>query len=313
MWRAHDLGGLELFSASLTEFAFHAHAHEEYFIALTEHGLVTPTYRGDRHLVGPGELIVLNPEEAHAGGPPPEVTWTYRALYPGQALMREIMAEFPGPAMPRFGGRAVRDDELAALLRRYHRLSEPSASTPLERESHLAQALVLLVSRHAAPPRDPRSPGRERRSVRVSRQYLDEHAQENVTLRALAAHAGLSAFHLCRVFHESVGMTPHAYQTQARVRHAKSLLRAGLPIPLAATEAGFYDQAHLTRHFKRILGLTPGRYVKDLGRGPAGVTADGAGGRGTSRCPSRSRSSGTPAGCSPSAAWPPPPGTAGRA
>ena len=62
---------------------------------------------------------------------------------------------------------------------------------------------------------------------------------------------------------EAVGMTPHAYQTQVRVRRAKSLLQAGLPITLAAAEAGFYDQAHLNRHFKRIVGLTPGRYVKD--------------------------------------------------
>ena len=54
---------------------------------------------------------------------------------------------------------------------------------------------------------------------------------------------------------------PHAYQTQLRVRHAKSLLQARLPIALVATEAGFYDQAHLTRHFKRIVGVTPGRYA----------------------------------------------------
>ena len=84
-----------------------------------------------------------------------------------------------------------------------------------------------------------------------------------VPLGTLATYAGLSAFHLCRVFGEAVGMTPHAYQTQVRVRYAKSLLSAGLPIGLAAVEAGFYDQAHLTRHFKRIVGLTPGRYVKD--------------------------------------------------
>jgi AraC-like DNA-binding protein len=82
-----------------------------------------------------------------------------------------------------------------------------------------------------------------------------------VTLRALARFAGLSAFHLCRVFREAVGMPPHAYQTQIRVRRAKSLLAAGVPIARAAAEAGFYDQSHLTRHFKRIVGLTPGRYV----------------------------------------------------
>jgi AraC-like DNA-binding protein len=58
-------------------------------------------------------------------------------------------------------------------------------------------------------------------------------------------------------------MTPHTYQTQLRVRQAKSLLRTGLPIASAAIAAGFYDQAHLTRHFKRVVGVPPGRYLKD--------------------------------------------------
>jgi AraC-like DNA-binding protein len=264
MWRAEDLGGLELLRATLSEFAFRPHAHEEFFIALTEDGLATPTYRGDRHVIGPGDLIVLNPEEAHAGGPPAEGSWTYRALYPHPDLMRGIMAEFPGgrPAVPQFGTDVVRDQEVAVRLRRFHRLSEPPGSNMLGREACLTEALVLLAGRHAAVQRAPRSPGRERRAVRLSREYLEEHAEENVTLPALARFAGLSAFHLCRVFREAVGMPPHAYQTQVRVRRAKSLLRAGVPIALAAAQAGFYDQAHLTRHFKRIVGVTPGRYVK---------------------------------------------------
>ena len=265
MWRAHDLGGLELLRATVSEFAFHPHAHEEFFIALTEEGLATPTYRGDTHVIGPGDLIVLNPEEAHAGGPPAEAVWTYRALYPHPDLMRSVMTEVPGdrPTMPEFSGDIVRDREIAAGLRRFHRLAERPESSPLERQAHLVEALVLLVARHAAPPRAPRPPGREPRAIRRSREYLQEHAAENVTLEALARFAGLSTFHLCRVFQQTVGMPPHAYQTQARVRRAKSLLRAGHPITTVAVQAGFYDQAHLTRHFKRIVGLTPGRYLTD--------------------------------------------------
>src|SRR6266511_3912442 len=99
MWRTADLGGLELLRATLSEFAFRPHAHEEFFIALTETGLATPTYRRTTHVIGPGDLLVLNPEEAHAGGPRAEGSWTYRALYPRPALMREIieiMTGFPG-------------------------------------------------------------------------------------------------------------------------------------------------------------------------------------------------------------------------
>jgi AraC-like DNA-binding protein len=283
MWRAADLGGVELFRATLSEFAFRPHAHEEFFIALTEGGLATPTYRRGRHVIGPGDLIVLNPEEAHAGGPPADGSWAYRALYLRPDLMREITAEFHpgGPVMPEFRGDIVRDRQVTACLRRFHRLSEQPGPSMLLREACLAEALVLLVARHSAPPQAPRPPGREPRAVRLSREYL-EQAEDNVTLDALARFAGLSAFHLCRVFREATGMTPHAYQTQVRVRRAKSLLRAGLPITLAAAEAGFCDQAHLTRHFKRIVGLTPGRYVKDghprtaaLGGDPRPVTRPG--------------------------------------
>ena len=59
------------------------------------------------------------------------------------------------------------------------------SSRALEREAQLSQALVLLVGRHAAPPQAPRSPGGERRAVRLSREYLEEHAAENVSLAAL--------------------------------------------------------------------------------------------------------------------------------
>jgi AraC-like DNA-binding protein len=179
--------------------------------------------------------------------------------------MREITAEFPAArlALPRFGADVVRDPGVTARLGRFHRLSERPGSSMLERQTHLVEALVLLIGRHAESPRAPRPPGREPGAIRLSREYLQQHAAENVTLEALAQSAGLSPFHLCRVFRHTVGMTPHAYQTQARVRQAKDLLHAGLPISTVAAQAGFYDQAHLTRHFKRIVGLTPGQYLRD--------------------------------------------------
>ena len=95
----------------------------------------------------------------------------------------------------------------------------------------------------------------------AARQYLDAHIGDNVSLMSLAVVVGLSPFHLCRVFKDAVGLTPHAYQDQLRVRRAKQLLTEQVPIAQAAVEVGFYDQAHLTRHFKRVVGITPGRYV----------------------------------------------------
>ena len=265
LWRAPDLGGVELFSATLSEFSFRPHAHEEFFIALTESGCVAPAYRGSSHLIGPGDLLILNPEESHAGGPPADGSWTYRAMYPSRSLMREIAAEFSAgrPTVPEFGTDIVRDQAVTASLHRYHRLTESPRSSLLERETELARALVLLTGRHATGPREPRQPGREPRAIRLCKEYLEEHAASNVTLHELAAVAGLSPFHLCRVFGESAGMTPHAYQTHLRVRHARILLQTGVPIAHAAVEVGFYDQAHLTRHFKQIVGIPPGQFTRE--------------------------------------------------
>jgi len=155
MWRADYLDGLELLKATVTEFAFHPHAHEEFFIALTEDGLVTPTYRGDTHVIGPGDLIVLNPEETHAGGPPAHCSWTYRALYPHPDLVRGLMAEFPGdrPAMAEFSTDVVRDRQIAAGLRRFHRLAERPESSPLDQQANLVETLVLPAGLRPSPTR----------------------------------------------------------------------------------------------------------------------------------------------------------------
>lgn len=265
-WRSADLGGLELFRASVNRFAFRPHAHEEFFVAITERGLVTPVYHGGRHTIGPADLIVLNPEEDHAGGPPAGGSWSYRSLYAPVDLMRQIMAEFlPGaPAVPWFGCDAVRDPQVISLLLRFHRLTETPGSSALQREACLAEGLTLLAGRHGATRRPPRMPGREPPAVRAARDYLVEHARDNVTLRDLARHSGLTPSYLCRVFRRATGMTPHAYQVQIRVRQARTLLLAGCPIAQAAAETGFWDQAHLTRHFTRTVGLSPGRYVASL-------------------------------------------------
>ena len=73
---------------------------------------------------------------------------------------------------------------------------------------------------------------------------------------------GLSAYSIIRAFRRDVGTTPHAFLMHLRVRHAARLLVAGETIVAAAAEAGFADQSHFTRHFKRAFGMTPGRYVR---------------------------------------------------
>ncbi len=80
----------------------------------------------------------------------------------------------------------------------------------------------------------------------------------------LAAVAGLSPYHFIRVFRRATGMPPHAWLMQYRARMARNLLGLAVPIADAACRAGFADQSHLNRVFKRLFGYTPGQYSNSV-------------------------------------------------
>jgi AraC-like DNA-binding protein len=102
------------------------------------------------------------------------------------------------------------------------------------------------------------------RSVRRAIELLRERLHDEVTLDALADHAGADKFHLCRAFRAQVGLPPHAYLTRLRIMRAKELLASGLRPSEIAPRVGLYDQSQLNRHFRRIVGTTPGAYARAL-------------------------------------------------
>ncbi|HTV24962.1 MAG TPA: AraC family transcriptional regulator [Polyangiaceae bacterium] len=99
------------------------------------------------------------------------------------------------------------------------------------------------------------------RPVRRALELLEARLAEPVTLDELADHAAFDKFHLCRAFRAQVGLPPHAYLTRLRVMRAKELLAAGTKPSDVAARVGLYDQSQLGRHFRRIVGTTPGRYA----------------------------------------------------
>lgn len=100
------------------------------------------------------------------------------------------------------------------------------------------------------------------RPVRRALRMIRERVTETITLDELARHAGLDKYHLCRAFRREVGMPPHAYLTRLRIMHAKELLASGARPKDIAPQVGLYDQSQLNRHFRRIVGMTPGEFAR---------------------------------------------------
>ena len=102
-----------------------------------------------------------------------------------------------------------------------------------------------------------------RRLQRVT-EFIDSYLGEDLSIEALASQACLSPFHFARAFKAATGTTPHRYLTDRRIERAKTLIvERRLPLGAVADMCGFSSQAHLTRWFRRIVGITPGAYRAD--------------------------------------------------
>jgi AraC-like DNA-binding protein len=92
--------------------------------------------------------------------------------------------------------------------------------------------------------------------------YIESNFDKTVSLAQLADLSALSVSRFATVFREQFGLSPYRYLCELRVRRAQTLLLAGVPGSVVATEVGFFDQSHLARHFKRLCGMTPSAFIE---------------------------------------------------
>ncbi|MFI2199723.1 helix-turn-helix domain-containing protein [Streptomyces sp. NPDC020192] len=260
----HEGPPLDLLTANFRRHTYAPHAHDEYTIGVCVGGSEVIAYRGGHIRTGPGRIVVLDPGETHTGGPGNATDgYAYRALYAEPALLTDGVLG----GLPFFREPLLDDPELATALGLAH--TELSVCPdPLEAESRIPWLLTALARRHStARPGPDLVPG----AITIARTVRDRLADELTappTLASLAADLGLSRYQLLRAFRTTMGLPPYAWLAQYRVSRARALLEAGLRPAEVAGLVGFADQAHLTRWFRRVLGVTPAAYrnsVQDAG------------------------------------------------
>ncbi|MEU4832787.1 AraC family transcriptional regulator [Streptosporangium sp. NPDC023615] len=261
-WRSAALPGVDLLKARYVTHRFSPHAHEGYAIAMVLSGVEEFFYRGAVHRAGAGSLSTLDPEEAHDGYPGVPGGWSYRVLYPSVGFVSGIAAELmAGRGTPCFPEVVTHHPPTVALLRAAHDAAERGDDLA---SSTLARTAFAALLRHHAARRPPEAPvtGAGRPAVLQAREILHERLVDPPTVEDLARAVGTSPFALMRAFKAATGLPPHAYLNTLRIMEARRLLRAGMPPARVAGDVGFTDQAHLGRHFKRIVGVPPAAYQR---------------------------------------------------
>jgi AraC-like DNA-binding protein len=234
--------------------------HEAFSIGVIEAGVGGNFYKGALHLAPAGSIVLLNPGDVHTGFSAGSVPLSYRMLHVDPELMRRLVSDVAAKGSPHFTEPVIHNTSLARRLHGFHSLTEQSEIT-LELEVLFAEAASAIIAAYGNISTPGGKSGKEHRAVSQIKTYLQENYFQNVTLGQLATLTGLNRSYLIRVFRDEVGMPPYAYLTQVRVEKAKRLLAEGQPSSQVALAVGFADQSHLTRFFKRIVGVTPGRYA----------------------------------------------------
>lgn len=261
-----EFDNLEILNATFISHAFSVHYHQEYCIGVILSGAQETDYRHSRQVMPEGTICVLNPGITHTGRSYTDKGWTYRMLYPGINLLKNIASQISEKEMtiPFFPDLVINDRRLFHKILNLHMLLENPACSSLEKESVLISTLSQLLIKYAE--EKPRAKDYHNNSfhIRKAKEYLDANYNQEISLELLAKIAGLSPFYFLRLFKKETGITPYIYLTHRKIKAVKSFLKKGYPISEVAFLTGFTDQSHLTNRFKSICGLTPGQFQQNL-------------------------------------------------
>ncbi|HEY4459911.1 MAG TPA: AraC family transcriptional regulator [Pseudonocardiaceae bacterium] len=255
-WRPRIPGVSEVFHAHFRRHQYPLHTHTVWTLMILDDGVLQ--YDLDRHEHGPlrSNVILLPPHVPHNGRTVAPQGFRKRVLYlPENALDPRLI----GPVTDQPN---LTDSVLRQRIGRLHDvLARPGDD--LEAESRLA----LIVERLGTHLR-PTPVVAPRRGVADDlRDLLDAHLTTGLPLDEAARILHSEPTQLIRAFTRRFSLPPHRYLTGRRVELARKLLLDGCPAATVATEVGFYDQSHLTRHFKHMLGVSPARFAVTPVRG----------------------------------------------
>ena len=254
----------------MTSHVYPMHTHESWTLLIVDDGMIRYDLHRHEHGALHRAVTLLPPRVPHNGRAATSSGFRKRVVYLDLAY---LPASLIGPAVDR---PVLFDPLLRQRIHQVHRaLDEPGGE--LEAESRLAfvaERLRQHLDGDAAARLSGAQQGGPARAdvAHQLRALIDAGFRDKVTLRQASDAIHAHPAHLVRMFSREFGISPHQYLTGRRVDLARRLLLDGVPASAAAATVGFFDQSHLNRSFRRLLGTSPGRFAGGALR-PADQTA----------------------------------------
>lgn len=247
--------GIERMEASFHGRPFAPHRHDTYAIGVTQSGVQSFNFRGQRWHCLPGQCHILHPDETHDGSAGTDEGFSYRMVYVDPALVQEALR---GKPLPFVANPVVQADRLAAWgVLDVWDIDE--TIDDLARVDLVAAIANLLINASSAP-RKKSAPLAFDRLAQV-RDLLSSAPAVRHSMDELERLAGLDRWSLARQFRAAFGTSPSRFRMHRQLDRLRRSVANGASLIESALDAGFADQSHMSRQFKRAYGMTPAKWA----------------------------------------------------
>lgn len=246
---------LEVKTCSDDLHSYKDHLHQELSIGCIEKGATHLNVNGKDYFIEEQEAVIIYPFVSHKCQPVDIMNWEFTMIYIDVEFCKEVLDNLG--AKHAIGIKKLGDEEFSKIkeLSLFLKSDESSFNKEIELISTLIEVFdfcdidIQLVSDE---------------KMNLIKEYIEGNFLEAIQLRDVENKFDINKFALIRSFRKKFNTTPNAYQLQLKVNYGKQLLKSNDSIIDIALKAGFYDQAHFTREFKKAYGVTPFQYYKDI-------------------------------------------------
>lgn len=260
-----SLMGVTVLSATMTNFIYRRHAHEEYALGVTLRGRQQYRLDGRTCVSTRRDVMLFCPEQAHDGCSGDREGIDYVMLYVPRPLFSEITGRRD---VLMFAEPIIHDPVVASGILAFAR------SVVTDRNDALVHNILFdtinAVARERIQPVSGRRDAHLLKAVDIMRANVDGVLR----LDDISQELGLSKYHFIRMFKAQMGMSPYQFFLNCKTEKAKRMIESGRDLYDIVLQCGFYDLSHLNRHFKSVYGITAFRFAGMRGKALTNGLAD---------------------------------------
>ncbi len=228
---------------------FPVHFHSNFTLGIIEQGDRALSYRGMQNALHENDIFMIQPFEPHGCKPMNHPTHCYKMI---------SMPLDPSYYFPQL---KVVDADLLRDIRKIHAIAEYENSG--SNWVALYDSIVLRLMKFAITDHHSDLDRDIALNIQRAKKFIEKNCHVDISLNQLASLACLSEYHFNRYFHKCYGLSPYAYYLVCKMKKSQGLLINSNSVTEAAYEMGFFDQSHFTRLFKKHIGVSPGKFLRD--------------------------------------------------